>query len=173
MEEQVIFVYGTLRPAYSRLARGSMLVPPNALHEHGVHLGAGVVPNYLLFDVGEYPGIVPVESVKGTRVSGGSGAARKNEVRGDLFVIRGTADLVRRVINELDEYEECSASDDTPHEYKRIRRTVLLDKSADEILAWVYEYNWPFDERIHRIIPCGDYLEYIENKLLSHQQESK
>ena len=78
--EQILFVYGSLRPA---LARGE----PAQLVAGLEQLGRASVPG-MLYDLGDYPGLV-------------SGSGR---VHGDLLLVP-----VRRLAL-LDDYEECGGS---------------------------------------------------------------
>ena len=78
--EQILFVYGSLRPA---LARGE----PARLIAGLDHLGRASVPGRL-YDLGEYPGLVA-----------GSGL-----VHGDILVVPA------RRLALLDDYEECRGS---------------------------------------------------------------
>mmetsp|Transcript_10647 Transcript_10647/g.19208 ORF Transcript_10647/g.19208 Transcript_10647/m.19208 type:complete len:116 (-) Transcript_10647:269-616(-) len=107
VEVEYVFVYGTLRPGYSRLNLGSSsLQPPNVLHQNGKYVGSATLFGFELFDTGHYPGIRQQRSSQSCSF-----------VNGDVFQIQGVN--ASQVLNELDVYEECSLMDPLPHEYTR------------------------------------------------------
>ena len=118
----LLFVYGTLRPT---LARGE----PARLIEGLRHRGTATVRG-LLYDLGDYPGLVLGEGT----------------VRGDLLEVVSAEQLAA-----LDAYEECDGS------RPLYRRELLPVIRADgvETLAWVYLYARPLAAA--RPIPGGDY----------------
>lgn len=118
----LLFVYGTLRPA---LARGE----PAELIRGLRHCGSATVSG-LLYDLGDYPALVPGEGL----------------VRGDLLEITSAEQLAA-----LDAYEEC----DGPRPLYRRELLPAVRADGEETLAWVYRYAGPLAAA--RPIPGGDY----------------
>lgn len=134
--QQHLFVYGTLRrefnhPLAQRLARQAHLI------------GQGTVPGRL-YDLGDYPGLVPA-SIAG------------EQVLGDVYRL---ADPVR-LLPILDDYEECIPTDPFNSLYLRQEITVSLAGGGSR-RAWVYLFNRPV--KSFRLIPFGDYLRYLQSK---------
>ena len=119
---EYVAVYGSLR-------EGLGLPDRPDLGDAVVDRGACAIEG-LLYDLGEYPGLVP-------------GYGR---VVGELFEIRENA-----VFQALDEYEHYDALERNESLY--IRTSVrLLDPPVD---AWVYVYNQSVDD--HQLITSGDW----------------
>jgi gamma-glutamylcyclotransferase (GGCT)/AIG2-like uncharacterized protein YtfP len=124
-----LFVYGTLR-------KGSR----NSMH-HMLAQGATLVGRARmrgrLFDLGEYPGFVPSDTVP-------------EWVHGELYALANSAQMLAR----LDAYEGCSPGDPRPHEFERLRREVRMESGAS-VQAWVYVYARSVSGRAQ--IVSGDY----------------
>lgn len=137
-----IFVYGTLRHAYARLPTSlRRLNPPSVLHTTGTYIGTTNLPHFGLFDVGDYPGILPCENAS---------------VVGDLFQVE--SELVLEV---LDEYEGIGGLYEIPYEYRR--EQIRVDMDGKEMLAWVYVYNWNLGKV--QWIRGGDYVQHCIGKI--------
>src|SRR3546814_9316943 len=116
MPAQLLFVYGTLRPAFGR---------PMALWFGTVarHKGKGSAKG-ALYRIADYPGFVP----------GPNGV-----VAGDVFELPDPTP----VLAKLDIYEECSPDFPPPHEYRR--EMLAVDMPDGPVQAWVYVYARPTD----------------------------
>lgn len=121
-----VFVYGTLRPA---LASGEPRLLVAALRQAGPATIAG-----LLFDLGDYPGVV----------------AGPGTVHGDLLAI-DTADQLAA----LDAYEECSLAKPL---FKR-EQTVAWLPAGTSLAVWVYRYCRSVATA--KPIPTGDYARHV------------
>ena len=126
-----LFVYGTLRrdPAHEMfhlLARAARFI--------GEARVAG-----RLYDLGTYPGMTLSTNGK--------------YVKGEIYEVR--PDQWERVIQQLDEYENCREDDPEPHEYRRELVKAEL-RSGRTVRAWAYVLNRPAHGL--REIPSGDYL---------------
>jgi gamma-glutamylcyclotransferase (GGCT)/AIG2-like uncharacterized protein YtfP len=134
MAEQYLFVYGTLR-------HGSGVPQQRLLRRHAELLGDATI-NAILFDLGGYPGIT-------------LSSHQSDLVIGELYRLKQHQQNV--LLDELDEYEECSAGFAEPHEYKREQVRVKLIHSNLTVYAWVYLYNRsPVPSQR---IACGDYYD--------------
>jgi gamma-glutamylcyclotransferase (GGCT)/AIG2-like uncharacterized protein YtfP len=124
-----LFVYGTLR-------KGSR----NSMH-HMLAGGATLVGQARmrgrLFDLGEYPGFVPSDTVPGW-------------VHGELYVLENSVEMLAR----LDAYEGCGPGHPRPHEFERLCRDALMQSGASA-QAWVYVYAGPVSGKPE--IVSGDY----------------
>jgi gamma-glutamylcyclotransferase (GGCT)/AIG2-like uncharacterized protein YtfP len=127
---EFIFVYGTLR---KQMASSMEYLLAN----YCAYFSEGVMPGKL-YEVSGYPGAI--ES---------SDAGHK--VFGELYKILDQQSL----LEQLDEYEECSDRFQMPHEYCRKLCSIELI-SGDSVVAWVYLYNYDVST-LHQII-SGDYL---------------
>jgi len=126
-----LFVYGTLRrdPAHEMfhlLARTARFV--------GEARVAG-----RLYDLGDYPGMTL--------------SPNGRYVKGEIYDVR--SDQWERVIQRLDEYENCREDDPEPHEYRRELVHAELP-SGQTVQAWAYVLNRPAQGL--REIASGDYL---------------
>jgi len=141
VEVEYVFVYGTLRPGYSRLNLGSSsLQPPNVLHQNGKYVGSATLFGNLTIEFNVFLCfVIQINSRRSTKLlyfidligSGfelfdtghypGIRQQRSSQscsfVNGDVFQIQGVN--ASQVLNELDVYEECSLMDPLPHEYTR------------------------------------------------------
>ena len=74
-----------------------------------------------------------------------------DKVIGELYQLHD-ADFI---LNQLDDYEECSAHFPVPHEYTRMKQTVF-SSTLGAVEAWAYMYNHPING-LERII-SGDFF---------------
>ncbi len=104
-------------------------------------VGRGKI-NGKLYDLGEYPAVIRVQSDSG------------EYVKGELYQVRD-ADLATRI---LDRYEEFFPGQPDKSLFVRTVATVRLEDGRRE-KAWVYFYNRSVDEA--RFIPSGDYRDKV------------
>ena len=95
-----------------------------------------------LFALSGYPG---------TKLGG------SNKVYGELFYLSS----VHKMLQRLDEYEECSAKFKKPQEYQR-RLTRVYLHNGKSMFAWIYEYNWSVIGK--QQIYSGNYRDYLSTK---------
>lgn len=101
-EVRYLFVYGTLRPSYSLLPQNlRRLRPPHVLDSYGKCKGTALLHGYELWDVGEYPAVLPKEGMV---------------VVGDLYDVSDLGDEIA----VLDEYEGIAEDLRQPYEYRRV-----------------------------------------------------
>lgn len=110
MRDDLIFVYGTLRPDASAAHR---------MAGRGHWLGAATAIGRL-YRIGDYPGMVEGDAV----------------VQGALFA----ADDPDALLAALDVYEGCGPDDPAPHEYRRARIAVMLDDQTHEAWTYLYNW---------------------------------
>lgn len=128
MTEDYLFVYGTLRRDTVR---------HDLLRQYCEYIALGRL-QASLYQVSYYPAVVLSDD-------------HRHQVIGEVY----------RIINNellfagLDDYEECSASFDEPHEYVRSRQNIILADGSD-ITTWVYVYNRSVEGL--KLIGSGDYL---------------
>lgn len=134
MSAEYIFVYGSLRKGFSSPARV-------VLEDHAQYIGKAAFRGKL-YMIDWYPGVVPSDDPD-------------DLVYGEVYEITNREE----VLFKLDRYEGCSPSDPKPHAFIREEMRVSLKKGR-EIIAWIYLYEWPVDNKEQ--IPSGDYLEYEE-----------
>jgi gamma-glutamylcyclotransferase (GGCT)/AIG2-like uncharacterized protein YtfP len=125
----VLFIYGTLLPTLCRhdALRGAPC------------LGAARV-RACLFDLGEYPGLLPGDGV----------------VWGEVYAVDGD------LLAHLDSVEEVVTGDDAASLY--LRRLVRLEGAGPGVppQAWTYVYNRPVDGC--PLIAGGDYRQYLRER---------
>jgi len=121
-EPQLLFVYGTLRPGLTEVA--------GHLVDDLERAGAATVRG-LLFDLGEYPGMVAGDGI----------------VHGELLRVDDAARFAA-----LDEYEGCGG----PRPLFERHRTTGRRDTGEEVTAWAYFYARPVAGREQ--IPGGDYV---------------
>jgi gamma-glutamylcyclotransferase (GGCT)/AIG2-like uncharacterized protein YtfP len=129
MEQQYLFVYGTLR----REARHEMhrvLIADADFVDEASYQGR-------LYLVRHYPGVVSSDDPA-------------DAVRGEVYVLRDATLLER-----LDAYEGIGSDTPAPPEYVRELVRVRLP-NGEQVEAWGYLYNWRVD-RLQRIT-SGDFL---------------
>lgn len=154
-DPQYIFVYGTLRTAYSQLPCSIQnITPPHILQTANRWQGVAKLSGFQLYDLGSYPGVTPVKT------SDSSSAI----VMGDVFSVDESE------LPLLDEYEMMDPAYEKPYEYRRIPIQVNLMRprqvEPDPILVWLYVFNWPILPN-HILIEDGDYVSYY-TRLLVH-----
>jgi gamma-glutamylcyclotransferase (GGCT)/AIG2-like uncharacterized protein YtfP len=128
---EFIFVYGTLR---KRIA----LNMHHLIASHCKYFSDGVIHG-TLYEVCGYPGAVESSDANA-------------KVFGELYKMLDR----KRVLEQLDEYEECSDSFPVPHEYCRKQLFVELI-GGGSVVAWAYLYNHNVSN-LQQII-SGDYLD--------------
>lgn len=151
-----IFVYGTLRQAYSRLPLSVRhLRPPQLLQTSNEWIGIAKLHKYVLYDVGEYPGVVRAENVPRND--------EKSSITSDQAVVLGDVYTVEdKDMPTLDEYEGITDYFTKPQEYSRVIVDVVLQNESSDAVTlpvWLYEYRWPI-QKSAVCIPGGDYVEY-------------
>lgn len=114
MARDYLFLYGSLRKGGAMHDR---LIAPDCAFE-----GPGEMPGRL-YSLGDYPGLRPSPA--------GSGS-----VKGEVWRFESALPLLAR----LDEYEGCAASSARPHQFRRVKKSVLL-ADGRRLKAWVYLYN--------------------------------
>ena len=129
-----LFVYGTLRrdPAnemFHLLARNAAFVSEGSVQGR-------------LFDLGEYPGLVPSDDPK-------------ESVSGEVYEIQPLR--LKETLVILDDYEGCGASDPEPHEYRREKISVRLP-GGKSIAAWAFVLSRT--TRGLKKIPSGDFIQW-------------
>ncbi len=118
MKNPYLFVYGTLR-------QDSGHPMHQLLREHSEFVCRAWILGQL-YQIHDYPGVVQ------------SGLAHER-VYGEIYKL-----LSPVLIEQLDDFEECSAAFPPPHEY--IRKQVSAFVSGTKtITAWAYIYNYPVD----------------------------
>lgn len=110
-----LFVYGTLRKAYS--SRASSL--HHKFLSDAIFCGTASIKGYLYL-LGHYPGLVPDEN-------------SPTHVQGEIYQIN------KKILATLDEYEEIDP-DKTDNEYQRINR-IVTNGHGENFSAWVYVMN--------------------------------
>lgn len=135
MNNDFLFVYGTLRQAH-RIARYQPHPMHQVLAQHSHYVG-GATCLGRLFDIGQYPGLVP--------------PLRQGErVVGELYRLK----LPERALALLDEYERYWRARPKASEF--IREPWRVESpELGTVSAWVYRYNRPV--RGLRRLPGGDY----------------
>jgi gamma-glutamylcyclotransferase (GGCT)/AIG2-like uncharacterized protein YtfP len=130
-----LFVYGSLRKGM-----------PNAMAawlEHEADWLETAFIKGLLFDLGDYPGaVIPTDCT--------------DKVWGDIYRMKDALKCAK-ILDILDEFEECTEHFPVPHEYRRIK-TPVFRSNGQSLEAWFYAYNRPIVrfKRINR----GDYAEF-------------
>jgi len=128
-----LFVYGSLlRSAQGRLHP--------LLDDHANYLAEGFLYGKL-FEVEGYPGVVL------------SAEPPLSKVYGELYALLRPSWLLQ----QLDEYEECSPDFSLPHEYRRCQQRVARVEGG-HVNAWVYVYNRPTSGLAQ--ISGGDYRQF-------------
>ncbi|MCG8490323.1 MAG: GNAT family N-acetyltransferase [Sneathiellales bacterium] len=131
-----LFVYGTLR-------KDSPQPMAKLLVKNSRFLGTAFTQG-ALYDLGRYPGMIL--SDKPDHIT-----------YGELFELTDP----EKVLNSLDEYEECSKNYPKPTLYER-KCCLVTHGEGTSAEAWCYVYNRHVDG--HILVPDGNYLTYLENK---------
>ena len=137
MKQCYLFVYGTLRkdfdsPILEKISRN-------------VEWLGGAVIRGKLFDIGKYPGAVPLNE------------GENGDIKGELIRINDE----ETVMKILDEYEGFDRRNANSSEYIRKKESVVLE-NRETLLAWVYWYNWSVEGKAR--ITNNDYLNYLKNR---------
>lgn len=112
--DALLFVYGTLRPAFD----GAMAAWLSSVaHHRGPATASGT-----LYRVDTCPAFVP---------------GAQGRVLGDLLLLPDAAAL----LPIIDEHEECTAAFPEPHEYRRER--LVVESAGGPVEAWTYIYARP------------------------------
>ena len=132
-----VFVYGSLRggfhsPAYEYISRYFNL------------FGEAKVRGRL-YDLGEYPGAVPVQD--------------DAFIIGELYVIKDQKEF-SWAIAQLDDYEGIDPEPGEPALYRREIADIYINDAI--VPAWIYWYNGDVSGR--PVVSSGDVLEYMRKK---------
>lgn len=132
-----LFVYGSLRsgfhhPAYAYISRYFTLLADARIK------GA-------LFDMGDYPAAIPVET--------------DNYIIGELYHIKNP-DEFSWAMAQLDDYEGLHTENNEPALYRRELSTVYVGDQPTQ--AWVYWFNGDVSGK--PAVSSGDVLLYMQNK---------
>lgn len=132
-----LFVYGSLRsgfhhPAYAYISRYFTLL-------------ADACVKGALFDMGDYPAAIPVET--------------DNFIVGELYQIKNP-DEFSWAIAQLDDYEGLPTENIEPPLYRRELTTVYVGDQTTQ--AWVYWFNGDVSGK--PVVTSGDVLLYMQNK---------
>lgn len=120
-----LFVYGTLMRSIQHPAH-------QLIATHCRYLDNATV-QARLYTISHYPGLI-------------LSSDPADKVYGELYQFEHSYPLLQ----QLDDYEECSPAFPLPHEYQRQQVTVI-NNAGVAVTAWTYLYNWPVNEtnRIH------------------------
>jgi len=130
---EYLFVYGTLRKSlYGRLHP--------LLCDLAGYIGMASMPGEL-YEIKNYPGAIAHR------------AEMAFHVHGEVYQLHDA----KRLLQTLDEYEECTEHFPNPHEYRRREKTITLSDQR-LLIAWVYLYNRSV-AGLERIVH-GDYHRY-------------
>ncbi len=127
---ELLFVYGTLKrdwleqPWLWPVATHTQLQPIARSLLALPWLGEAQTTG-MLYRVSHYPAFVPA----------GGGI-----VYGELYQLPDSGECASALLHLLDEYEECSAQDPQPHEYRR-EQILVTDAAGNAQQAWTYCYN--------------------------------
>lgn len=134
-----LFVYGTLRKNHD-----GCLHP--FLQDQTDDIGIGFMPGKL-YEVKNYPGAIASPNGLAFRIEG------------EVYYMHNT----KRLLQTLDEYEECTRRFPVPHEYERSKVAITLEDKRS-IIAWTYLYN----RAVNNLEPitCGNYCRYLQVKKL-------
>jgi gamma-glutamylcyclotransferase (GGCT)/AIG2-like uncharacterized protein YtfP len=138
MEEEFLFVYGTLRKCFGHPMHHRMI-------RYADYIASAKVRGKL-FDLGNYPGLVD---------SGEDDCT----VTGDIYLVSNG----QKLFDLLDPYEGVTTAGSTSSEYKREKRAVIRLDSDERVICWVYLYNR--NPEPYRRIISGDYCAYIHGTL--------
>jgi len=136
--ENLLFVYGTLlRDTGNDMSN---------LLKQDAHFVDDAIYNGKLYMVEDYPGIIPSSN-------------QSDKVDGEVYQLNEPDKLLQI----LDEYEECGKEFPTPTEYMREIQDIKL-KNGKTCKAWVYIYKRSV-ENLEQII-SGNFKEYINNNII-------
>lgn len=136
MNDQYLFVYGTLRRGFEH--------PLTHLLARQAHfVGRGRFQGRL-YDLGSYPGVQ-------------SSCHAADVVIGDVYRLYALLQLLAT----LDHYEKYDPDNPTQSLYLRQNVPIVMEDGRS-FHAWIYTYNRPTQG--HRLIESGDYLQYLSEK---------
>lgn len=115
-----LFVYGTLMRSYTH--REAQL-----FHEGARFVGNARMPGYL-YRLSWYPAAVYHPAIESQSVN--------DWVYGELWLIQND-----HLLDQIDNYEECTTAHPQPHEYLRVMKDIQLIESNQWQMAWVYLYQ--------------------------------
>ena len=115
-----LFVYGTLMRSFTHREA-------QRFHEGARFIGTARMPGYL-YRVSWYPAAVYHPTTESQSVN--------DWVYGELWLITNN-----RLLDQIDDYEECTATHPQPHEYVRAMNKIQLIESNQWLTAWVYLYQ--------------------------------
>jgi gamma-glutamylcyclotransferase (GGCT)/AIG2-like uncharacterized protein YtfP len=132
-----LFVYGSLRsgfhsPAYEYISRYFNLIAKAKVKGR-------------LYDMGEYPAAIPVET--------------NDFIVGELYLIKSESEF-SWAIGQLDDYEGVNVEEGETQLYRRELADIFVDDKI--VKAWIYWYNGDVSGR--PTIASGDILEYMQKK---------
>lgn len=116
MKNPYLFVYGTLM-------QGSGHPMHELLKAHSKFVCHGWITAQL-YQIHDYPGVI-------------ESASSQDKVYGEVYRLTQPS-----VLDQLDEFEACSAAFPEPHEYLRKEIEVFVS-AGKRIKAWAYIYNHP------------------------------
>lgn len=143
-ETDLLFVYGTLLSnAHCELGRA----PRERLKGESTIVGAGRMRGGVLYDLGDYPGLVATE-------------AGNDWVTGEILQLKEPS----HTFQWLDAYEDAATDGDIPAMYTRAVRDVLL-RGIEPVQVQVYLYL-PSVEGVQPVVG-GDWLGWTNQRRLS------
>jgi len=133
MANEYLFVYGTLKSSF-KLPQFDQIKQYTQFISVARYQGT-------LFNVDGYPGVVPSTNPS-------------DSVYGEVYLLSDA----NRLLNILDEYEECSPHFPEPTEYIRTPQLIHLNDNTI-IEAWIYLYN----HKTHNLvrITSGCFIGYL------------
>ncbi len=134
-----LFVYGTLRNAYSHQLH-------HILSDKFEFIGEGSIRG-ILYDIGQYPGAVISMSAK-------------TKIVGEIYQVKDK-DTIYSALKILDAYEGYDGADLTGSEFIRKKKFVKLN-NGKRVLSWIYIYNAPVSDK--HLIRSGDFIHHISTK---------
>eukprot|EP00871_Galdieria_phlegrea_P000997 jgi/Galph1/1899/GphlegSOOS_G570.1 len=168
MQTEYVFVYGTLRNACKAYRKRLTFQVPDVLDHHATWLGTGMLPGYLLLDLGSYPGIIAQEETDNDKRQVTVPYLYKESLKGfvsgkiigELFCFETQVSGI--ILEALDDYEDCSSQSPLPHEYERVIEQVYHVQSHQWFASWVYRLT----DCSHAMMPIasGDYAKYLERQ---------
>jgi len=130
----LLFVYGTLRK--NRQSEMHPLLQGQAEFLYPACMSG------LLYEVDHYPAAINCP------------ANNNKLLHGELYRLHHP----EQILQQLDEYEECTSQFPEPWEYQR-SQALISASTKPAAWAWVYLYNWSVQGL--QAIPSGDYKKYV------------
>jgi gamma-glutamylcyclotransferase (GGCT)/AIG2-like uncharacterized protein YtfP len=125
----LLFTYGTLLSEFTNDAAIN-------LHRNAKLLGQARCKGEIYLLKKQYPGAV-------------LGQANESWIDGEVWELKSPSST----LTLLDAYEECSALDPQPHDYKRTKIEIVLKNQLQ--LVWIYEYVGEYE--LHNKIQSGNF----------------